>query len=260
VAMAFPPILDDARFSARRVALLAASPELQARYSSVQKALQEFHIDDPMRLRNPALLDEVLRNRQEARAAGDTRPTAVLVYAKHDTDAYGALDIHNIDELTKYYRVMYYEAGTEQDFMDAMVDGGRQGAAALLAIDGHGAKSALNLGGTHDLKQHEDLMIDLSDEDQFRAAGLEKSLRSDARIYLDACSQGEGGTDPANDANMFARLFPGREVFASPTSIVGSLFPLDKQGRVDAPSWETTGSETYRARVEPPVPAGVAQG
>jgi hypothetical protein len=259
-AMAFPPILDDARFSGRREALLAASPELQARYSSVKQALEQLHIDDPMRLRNSALLDEVVRNRLETRAAGDTRPTAVLVYAKGDTDPRGVLNTHNIDELTKHYRVMFYEARTDQDFIDAIKDGGRAGAAELVAIDGHGRQTLLNLGETQYSGTHEELQIDLSDEEQFRAAGLEKYVQPDARIFLDACSQGAGEGAEENDANMFARLFPGREVFATTGWDPSSTFPLDKQGRVERAAWERAGVSTYRARVEPPVPSGVEHG
>src|SRR5262249_3096393 len=150
---------DDAKFSARREALLAGSPELRERYTQVKKALAELHIDEPMRLRNSELLDEVLRNRQGPRAAGDTRPTAVMIYAKQDTDHNGSLKSHNMDELTKHYHVMFYEARTEQDFIDAVKDGGKAGAAALVAIDGHGSRTSLNLGEVGwggDSKRHEE--------------------------------------------------------------------------------------------------------
>jgi hypothetical protein len=262
-AMAFPPILDDAKFSGRREALLQGSPELRERYTTVKKALQELRIDEPMRLRNSELLDEVLRNRQGPRAAGDARPTAVLVYAKQDTDHNGSLKSHNMDELTKHYRVMFYEARTEQDFIDAVKDGGRAGKAELVAVDGHGSRTALNLGEVGwdaSSKVREENQIDLGDEAQFRAAGLEKSVAPDATILLEACSNGSDKDKAENPANMFARLFPGREVFAPTQPVEVIKIRLDEQGRVVGPSWTGQDESTYRTHVDPGVPSGVQQG
>jgi hypothetical protein len=259
-AMTFPPILDDPKLSGRRDALLAASPELRQRYASVKQALQELRIDDPMRLRNAALLDEVLRNRLEARAAGDTRPTAVLIYAKSDTDPNGTLRTHNIDELTKYYRVMFYEARTEHDFIDAIKDGARTGAAEIVVVSGHGNQKLLNLGEAKYSGTQEEYQVDLGDEEQLRAERLEQYMQPDARVFLESCYQGSGKADEENQVKMLARVLPGREVFGVAGPMFGGSFPLDEQGRVTGVSWWRTPSfKTSRARVDPGVSSGAQE-
>ena len=254
VAMAFPPLLDDPKFKPRKQELLDASPALKERYETVKKACAELHIDDPMRLRSAALLDEVVHNRQSARAANDSRPTAVVVYAKQDTDHNDSLKGHNIDELTKHYRVMFYEARTEQDFINAVCDGGKDGKAALVAVDGHGTRSEMNLGDAvyrGDQAKHEENRLDIGDEAQFRAAGLEKFVEPNATILLEACSNGADKASGDNPANMFARIFPGRDVYAPDRPVEIIRIDLDEKGQVRGPSWTGQDDATYKAHVDP---------
>ena len=258
-ATVYPPILDEAKGPISRDALLAADPALNKRYTSVKKVLQELQIEDPIRLQYPSLLEELMRNRVEPRAADDGRPTALVIFAKKESDSNGALNNHNLDELAKHYRIMYYEARTEQDFIDAVKDSARAGAAALVDVSAHGRQSLMNLGEAKYSGQHEEYQVDLGDEAQLRAAELEKYVQPDATILLESCSQGAGEGKENNQANMFARVFPGREVIAPTTLIQPSRYEFDEQGLVSGPTWTGPATRTYRVRVDPQATPGGPQ-
>jgi hypothetical protein len=146
VAMGFPPVLDRAT-PEEREALFQVRPELRQRYETVKQQLAELGIEDPMRLRSAQLLNEVLNNRFAPRAKDDTRPTAILAYARAATDEHRAFDRNNLEDLCKNYRVMYYEVGSDRDVVDALKDGSKAGSAALVVIGGHGNTHDVNLGG-----------------------------------------------------------------------------------------------------------------
>ncbi|HET9234353.1 MAG TPA: DUF4116 domain-containing protein, partial [Candidatus Eisenbacteria bacterium] len=239
VAMAFPPLLD--RWAAEeREDLFQVRPELRQRYETVKQQLKDLGIEDPMRLRSSKLLDEVLRNRLTPESGKDSRPTALLVFGKTTADPTRAFHHHNLDDLSKHYRVMYYEAGSEDQMIEALRDGSKRDSAALLMLGGHGNPGSLNLGRGHEDDDEprapgakdpsEALLLDLTDEDQLKAASLQNVVRPDAKVVLDSCSTGGGGAQGTNLANVMARVFPGREVMA-PTVPVTVKLRVDAEGR-----------------------------
>jgi hypothetical protein len=256
VSMAFPPVLD--RFGAElREELFQLRPELRQRYETVKQQLKDLGIEDPMRLRSSKLLDEVLRNRLAPESDKDKRPTALLVFGKTTADPTRAFYHNNLDDLTKHYRVMYYEASSEDQLMAALRDGSKRDTAELLMVGGHGNREGLNLGRDHDhydgprapgeKDPSEALLLDLTDEDQLKAAGLQNVLRPDAKVVLDSCSTGEGGAEGTNLANVMARVFPGREVIA-PMEPVTVKLRVDDEGRFVDPGYSHGDVVTYRTR------------
>lgn len=244
IAMAFPPFLDHVSNSYKEQ-MLCARPELLARHESVQRQLEQLGIEDPMRLRNARLLEEVLRNRLEPRPVSDQRPTAIVVFPKSDADIDGVFNEHNLAELAGHYRVMYYEAGSDEQFVQAVKDGSRDGAAALLVVGGHGTGTAVHLGRAWNQAEERDL--DLSDEAQLRDARLQAALAPDASIVMMSCSTGAGEASANNPANLLARVFPGREVFA-PTRPSMDKLKFDREGRFLDPGYTGGDELTYRAR------------
>jgi uncharacterized protein DUF4116 len=245
-AMDFPPLLDSAPLRESRDQLLAGNPQLRQRYESVTQELRQLGIEDGMRLRSADLLDKVLRNRLEPRGA-DARPIATVVFCKEDTDHNGAMLRHNLDELSRHYRVMYYEARTDRELVDALKDAGRDGAASLVVLGGHGTWNGINLGSVEGRIDGEKA-LDLEDERLLWNAGLDSAIRPDAKVVLLSCSTGKGRDSENNMANMLAGVLPGREVYA-PIEPTMDQLKFDESGRFVDPSYTRGPEETYRVRL-----------
>jgi hypothetical protein len=244
-ARTFPPLLDREPLVRQKERIFAGHPDVRRRHDEVRSGLERLGIEDPMRLRSAELLDEVLQNRLDP---GKTdKPMAVVVFCKSDTDHNGAMRRHNIDELSRNYRVMYYEARTDRDLIEAVRDAGRSEQASLVVIAGHGEKRTIDLGDA-DASGLEEFMLDHGDEAKLRAAKLEQLVRPDATVMLMSCSTGEGRGEAENIANLLARLLPGREVFA-PVNPTSDQLKFDQEGRFVDPSYSRGEEETYRVRM-----------
>jgi uncharacterized protein DUF4116 len=244
-AMSYPPMLD-VDLADQKSALLDASPELRKRYETVTKELGELGIETVTRFHNAKLLEEVLRNRKNP-SVDDGRPVAVVVYPKAKGDPSGAYDWTTLAELTQRYRVMYYEEGTDVGVIDALKEGGKARPADLVVLAGHGQQGVTSLSWGHGVPQDSEI-LDVEDERQLVDAGVEPCVQPGASIVLLSCSTGEGRQAGDNNANMLARVFPGREVLA-PVVNSGAQLKFDEQGRFSDPGFVGGDEVLYRARV-----------
>lgn len=95
--------------------------------------------------------------------------------------------------------------------------------------------------------------LDAGDEGFLVRNALSGCLAPDAAIVMGSCSTGHGRGQADNIANLMARVFPGRSVYA-PLEPTCYVLALDDQGKFTGVTYLKQVGE-YRARVEAPGPA-----
>lgn len=175
--------------------------------------MQALGMTHPERFPDRKVLEQIIANRLST-AQSDPRPMAVVIYPKGDHNGAFAENTP-MEPLMQNYRLMYYEAGNEQELVAALRDARRRGDIELLYIGGHGASDRLLLG---DDPNDSSQSLDLSDERAF--AHLFDVVAPYGSIVLDSCNNAQGGAAANNLAAMVARLAPHANVAAAqaPTS------------------------------------------
>ncbi len=204
--------------------MINPSEELTARYNALIEELNVLGITRIERLISLSLVQvqDLIRNREQIQA--DERPVALIITPRADWNE--AFEFDN--DLTRLiqegnYRIMYYEADTEDDFFQALAETGSSQAISLLYIGGHGSISSTGFGDdSYDAP--ENYTLDLSDETQLTE--FSHYLTGNSQIILDSCSTGREREHGENVANMLARIFP-RSTIYSPTIPSGSRLSFD---------------------------------
>jgi hypothetical protein len=164
---------------------------------------------------NISVIQEIINNRKNLDKQ-DPRPLAVVIFPKVDNS--GAFNENSIGDLTQIgHRVVYYEAGTDQDvYKDlkaATKDVGKK--SDFLMLGGHGARDLISMGAAdpaHQRVDHEELYIDLSDKEEMM--DLKDCMSENSIVLLMSCSTGEGGFEARNIANMIGSVFPQSKIIA----------------------------------------------
>lgn len=166
------------------------------------------------------------------------KPNAIIVYPAIDRD--GAFETEAYmkfyDKIKNQYDTKIIFTGVEQKVYEA-IDSTPN--VKLLILSGHGSPENLSLGDEDpriiNERKSEEYNIDKSDEELSKYL---KKLAPDAVIFLNSCSNANGGKDKENLANFVIKHAGGRKVIASkvPFSgsdiVVKSLYPFDIQIKV----------------------------
>ena len=170
---------------------------------------------------SPELLKELERNLDKK--YNSKKPLLLVTYNKNDWNGSFYIGGRNLDELTKFYKVIVVEVDTEDAFYAKVQQvAEKYGKIDTLMIGGHGDPSSINLGkGSEESKD-----LDIGDEENL--AGIKGYLIEKPTIILESCSTGE--TENAIGA-VISRVLKAR-LFAP--LIPGSLvdFEFDATGRI----------------------------
>jgi hypothetical protein len=170
----------------------------------------------------------------------DTRPIALLIFTKNDTiGVFDAGRIINAFVGSGHYYTLYYEARNEDEVIKIMegVQNEYHRPVDLLFLAGHGSRTALSLADQGP-DENETLEIDNSDFDPPPDGNnfgdlLASLMDPNGQIFLDSCSNGEGGETGDNLANHVAQSVPQGVTITSytvPTRVVG--LSVDSDGQV----------------------------
>ena len=162
---------------------------------------------------------EILKNRTTV--TPDTRPLAIVVMARGDWNGAFYLSDTIFENLCSHdYRVLYYEAESQKDFVNALKEGSGLGTAQeqkakILVFGGHGSQDSLHLERDDREQKKGRGIIEPDDEAFLKKAGIAAVLENGGQIVLDSCSNGKGAEEadgkegrPLNMANFFRKIFP----------------------------------------------------
>jgi len=246
------------RQAARHDGLLPLFSQDAARHiPEVVTAYQRFWdlgIEFPERFGGPEARNEIVANRLHAADPGDdTRPLAVVITAKHESQL-GMLTRPSWQPLMQGYRVLAYEAATDDDVVRALRDATQDGAmkASVVVWAGDGWRSGMNLTG--DAKSFfldEAHFFDRTDVEQLTHAGFAGLLARDAHLVLVSCDTATRGqpwgippvggllktprewvTPTANLAEALHQAAPAAWVHAAQGGVVDAKFLFDREQRL----------------------------
>ncbi len=172
------------------------------------------------------------------------KPIALIIQNKNDSWHAFATQKHiqNIEKFNIGYKTFVYEAENDSlAFKYIKETAEKYGKISLLMIAGHGNQVSLNLGETYqgDLKTieeinlYENFYIDISDTNKLKK--YTKHLEEGAKIILSSCFTGEGGKETNNLANVIAKAFPGKIVYAPKEefAVPYTSFIFDNKGKFE---------------------------
>ncbi len=254
-------------------ASLLADPEVAAAVAAHHALLAKVPDLSPAIVPNRRFLAELIANRTSPRA-DDRRPIAVVAYPAEDWNGQFFGRTHELEGLTRRYRVMFYQVGTDDAFVSALADATKDKRAELVVIGGHG-ESALAAFGADDpaklpararaqldnprtsprvrqrimdriAKVNEERYLDFSDRAQL--AKVADRIAPGASISLISCSTGKGGAEAANLANFLHEVFPQARIDAPTESVPNLGVKLDARGFYEDAGFAAIGK---RYRIEP---------
>lgn len=222
---------------------------------------------------NRRFQQELIDNRLAPRDR-DERPVAVVAYPVEDWNGQFFERTEELVGLTKRYRVMFYQVGTDAAFVAAVADATSHKPADLVVIGGHG-ESALTAFGADDpaklpermraqldspktsprvrqrimdriAKVNEERYLDLSDRAQLETVA--NRVAKGGSILLISCSTGKGGAEATNLANFLHGIFPQARVDAPTESVPNLGVRLDAKGYYADAGFADIGK---RYRIEP---------
>ncbi len=240
--------------------LLDTDAELAAKVDGLKARLKAAGIDNPERFSDYATLEEILKNRENPNTAADPRAVAVYVFPKEDNN--GAFTYDNLTELTKSYRVMYYEATQDTQMAASIRSATAARKASVLVLGGHGAQTIMSLGSevpgwrfgqtiSPATAHNEPYFLDLNDGDKLRAARVSDGVLDGAEVILKSCLTGRTRSSQANLANFVATIFPQANVYAM-TNEGNNLLTFDSSGKVTGPGFSGGEAVTYHVRPADP--------
>ncbi|MFA4905379.1 MAG: DUF4116 domain-containing protein [Candidatus Margulisiibacteriota bacterium] len=174
------------------------------------------------------VIKEIIINRIMLRR--DARPVAVAVFPKADwngafrSDSSWGNAHRYIEQMIKAgYRVLYYEANTENDLYAAIRESGGPEKISLLVIGGHGYPGGISFGGY--VREIDGLGF--NDMDQMRE--LADLFSEECVVILDSCSTGAGQN---NIARQLGHALPKCGIFAPKMDCEGFGFRFNENQRV----------------------------
>ncbi len=215
--------------------------------SLCEKAKRVCGIMNPDRY-SPRLLEEVVKNYESREHNAGLKQVLILTSRKDVEKTFDiqALSVqsHEVEELTKYYKVILIETGSESELQthlnilhrDGILE--RAQLRSVLVIS-HGNPSTTENGIT---EKNIGMLRRLN---QLWVPGQESSF-----VFF-SCRSAEGGHDRINLANRASIMFPNTKVFGCTTVVESVNYDLDEQGRLVKGSLEMStffsiGSDTFR--------------
>lgn len=217
-----PTVTDKARFEALRLFVLT----------------RQLNIEFPNRV-GLERIDEICHNRLNQRSDG--RPLAISVCCKGDYNGAFYIGDNMYDEMIEAgYRVLYFEANSDMEIIEALMTGTLLGTRAaqqakLIIIGGHGNRTSLHLEGASSQLPDGRGYIDPNDEELFNQVNLARTLAPGGQIVLDSCSNGAGRAELENMANFMRRVFKHakKQGIWSATQSYGPIsLSFDKKGEL----------------------------
>jgi hypothetical protein len=216
----------------------AARPDLAAASDALMARFEAAHIGHPERLGDLRTAMEILHQTETAGApTDDPRPLAVVAYSPEDwNQAFLNSQFHR---LTRGYRVVYFEASTDEALREGILRATESSQAALLVLGAHGSQHLMALGADDPARgaplAAETAYLSEIDVTEWVARGVGARLVEGAPVVLKSCKTGLGREEP-NVANALATVFPGNRIFAPITSTNNQMV-LDDDGRFVAPGY-----------------------
>ncbi len=250
----------DAVLPAARREKLMADPDVAKAVNALKAKFAQVPDLNPAIVYDRRLLATLLENRVDLKGK-DPRPIAVIVYPKDDYNGqFFGSSTGELAPMTKKYRVMFYQVGSDTEFVNAIKSGTERKPAELVYVGGHGEPTLAAFGADDPARLPPDLRAKLSsfndadrteafealtkiDEDKFLdfsdtdiLAPLKGRFAKGADLVLMSCSTGKGGAGgdkakPNNLANYLHGLFPQVRVHApiEPVQNLGVI--LDAKGK-----------------------------
>lgn len=186
------------------------------------------------------MIREICQNR--INQVPDGRPLAISICTKGDHNGAFYLGDNMYPEMKEAgYRILYFEAESDTQFIEALFTGtmlgtSREQKANLIIIGGHGSRTSLvfERGWGDQPDNHGE--IDFSDQKRFEELGIKNTLAAGGQIVLDSCSNGSGRAEMDNIANLMRRVFPHakKEGIWSATESYGPIsLKFDKNGELE---------------------------
>ncbi len=234
---------------------LLADPDVKAAVAAQRAALAAAPDIRADSFDNRRILAQLLHNRANPTEV-DSRPTAVAVYPKSDWNGQFTGTASQLQDLTKAYRLMFYQVETDAEFGGAVKHATQNKPADLVIIGGHGEATLTAFGaddparlppamrkrlegGRMGPKEQEKLMarlavvneekyLDFSDADI--VAGIKDRIGKGANVVVMSCSTGKGGATGNNIANFLHGLLPQAHIHAPTEPVQNSGVVLNDKG------------------------------
>jgi len=223
------------------------------KYESIINELKDLNIDFPKRFKSPETVQKIIENRKDLDAA-DPRPLAVLIYTKRDYN--GSFQAHNqIETLVNmgHYRVVYFEAGTDEEVFNALIRATAVKQAKLLVLAGHGDQAYISFGANDPGScpiENEYKYVDVSDYCKMIKIGLSKCLAKESIVILESCSTGKGKDKATNIANVIGNIFKYSAIIAPTEPAYIHQYQFDNDGNVTGVIYDIGPEKTYSIKKE----------
>jgi hypothetical protein len=213
--------------------------------NAVELVINRYHSASPdLRAKLKSLLEgnELFRSRihgLESDPSHDPRPVCIVISATPITDYNGAFDCRkrdgssdDIDALTSFYRVVYYEVGDAKAAFRAITETynvlGKK--TQLLIVQGHGDEDGIALSP--------DTFPDpaLTHTDVENLSLLQEAFGPHSKISLQSCSAAKSFDGQASLAEEFHRALPFTTIYG-PSTEASSELTLLPTGELDKPSF-----------------------
>lgn len=233
-----------------RDSVLRQHPDIKAEYRQLKADLKTLDIEFTDRLGDADMVQELIDNRTKPRDPEDTRPLALFVFPKQDWN--NAFRQNSLKRMMEDYRVVYYEADSDEDLRKAMLESTADEKAAVMVIGGHGTQQRVSFGdgdpAYHDPTWRDEAgYLDLSDREQLQDA-FAAAIAPQGHIVVKSCSTGAGRDREENIANFVASMAPQAHVH-SPTVPTNNRIILNADGSFRSPGYRDGKAVTYT--VEP---------
>ena len=195
--------------------------------------LRTMHISKYYRIRNAVEAEQIIAWRAQVKNKTlDSSKRTVLIIFNREDDGRGGYS-SSTNDVAKFmdqgYQVLYYEAGTKQEFYAAVREVGQAWPIQLLVIGGHGLQHELTFDATSDLAK---VRLDVRDEKELLNLKLASFFSANSKIILDSCLVGAGGACANNLANMLQRVFPQATIYSSLETTMAPSWQFDATGNL----------------------------
>ncbi|MCB0354028.1 MAG: DUF4116 domain-containing protein [Bdellovibrionales bacterium] len=185
-------------------------------------------------------LREIFGEEYFAGVESDPRPICIVLYP--DSDFNGAFGIRdNIDRLTRFYKVIYYDVAHEDQLAEALAEASRGQPAELLVLGGHGTPTSLLMG-----QAGGDFgVLNVNDESSFGLISL--AVAEGGTIVLGSCSTAGIVSEGKNLAESIHQYASHTLLFA-PLDPTNFEFVLSREGEFIDPGYTSTNFVSYSPR------------
>lgn len=249
VARAFPPVLDmPLKTAVPKELIFYMYPDVKRAYEDLKPQYEELDITKPWLLKDLTTLKEIIKNRNEPDP--QDKPLAIVIFPKEDHN--GAFMWNNLENINDGYHVKYYEADSEQDFIDAIQESTEARKADFVYIGGHGSRDVTSFGAEDPAMEKtlwDYAVLDLGDESQMVQEKLGDCVKDGAPVVMKSCSVAKGRGHAQNIVNMVSRIFPGTDCYG-PVISTNNWIKLDDNGLFVDPGYAGGPWITHKTRYE----------